>query len=168
VELFEQIRRDRRLEKLSMRELAERHRVHRRTVRQALANAVPLPRKPYGVRPKPALDRWVATIGGWLLADREAPRKQRHTARRVWHRLVAEQGAVVSETTVSRYGGRRRVELGLLEVEVSVPQVHAAGAEAEVDFGELYAVIAGVMTKLWMFVLRLLVSCGRARPNVLS
>jgi transcriptional regulator with XRE-family HTH domain len=37
VELFEQIRRDRRIEGLSIRELAERHRVHRRTVRQALA-----------------------------------------------------------------------------------------------------------------------------------
>ena len=37
VELFEQIRRDRRLEQLSIRELAERHGVHRRTVRQALA-----------------------------------------------------------------------------------------------------------------------------------
>jgi hypothetical protein len=52
VELFEQIRRDRRLEKLSTRELAQRHKVHRRTVRQALANAVPPPRKPYGVRGK--------------------------------------------------------------------------------------------------------------------
>ena len=46
VELFAAIRRDRRVEDLSIRELAERHRVHRRTVRQALASAVPPPRKP--------------------------------------------------------------------------------------------------------------------------
>jgi DNA-binding transcriptional regulator YhcF (GntR family) len=45
VELFEQIRRDQRAEGLSIRELAEKHRVHRRTVRQALASAVPPPRK---------------------------------------------------------------------------------------------------------------------------
>ena len=45
VELFEQIRRDRRVEGLSVRELAGRHRVHRRTVRQALASAVPPARK---------------------------------------------------------------------------------------------------------------------------
>ena len=50
VELFEQIRRDRRVEKLSIRELADRHRVHRRTVRQALANAIPPPRKAYPPR----------------------------------------------------------------------------------------------------------------------
>jgi hypothetical protein len=121
VELFEQIRRDRRLEKLSTRELAQRHKVHRRTVRQALANAVPPPRKPYGVRARPALGPWATVIDGWLLGDREAPRKQRHTARRVWQRLVAEHGATVSEVTVSRYVALRRVELGLDSVEVSVP-----------------------------------------------
>ncbi len=56
VELFEQIRRDRRLEQLSIRELAERHGVHRRTVRQALAAAVPPPRKTYPPRRRPAID----------------------------------------------------------------------------------------------------------------
>ena len=45
VELFEKIRKDRRREGLSIRELAERHGTHRRTVRQALADAVPPPRK---------------------------------------------------------------------------------------------------------------------------
>jgi hypothetical protein len=50
VELFEQIRRDGRLEQLSIRELAERHKVHRRTVRQALDCAVPPPHKEYAQR----------------------------------------------------------------------------------------------------------------------
>jgi ribosome-binding protein aMBF1 (putative translation factor) len=45
VELFEQIRQDRRASGLSIRELAEKHHVHQRTVRQALASAVPPPRK---------------------------------------------------------------------------------------------------------------------------
>ncbi len=164
VELFEQIRRDRRLEELSVKELAERHKVHRRTVRQALAGAVPPPRKPYERRPRPATDPWAAVIDAWLLADKDAPRKQRHTARRVWQRLVAEHGAVLSETTVSRYVARRRVELGLVSVEVSVPQSHLPGAEAEVDFGELHAVIAGSLMKCWMFVMRLS-HCGRPFDN---
>ena len=73
------------------------------------------------------------------MADREVPRKQRHTARRVWQRLVAEHGASLAEVTVSRYVARRRVELGLDRVEVAVPQTHPPGAEAEVDFGEFYA-----------------------------
>ena len=50
VELFEKIRKDRRLEGLSIRELAERHGTHRRTVRHALAGAVPPPRKLYPAR----------------------------------------------------------------------------------------------------------------------
>jgi len=162
VELFEQIRRDRRVEGLSIRELAERHRVHRRTVRQALASAVPPARKPYPRRRRPAIDPYASVIDAWLVADREVPRKQRHTARRIWQRLVAEHGASLAEVTVSRYVACRRVELGLDEpVEVAVPQTHAPGAEAEVDFGEFHARIAGELTKLWMFVMRLSHS-GRA------
>jgi transposase len=155
VELFEAIRRDRRVQGLSIRELAERHGVHRRTVRQALERALPPPRKGYARRRCPAIDPYAAVVDGWLLADQRAPRKQRHTARRVWQRLVAEHGAVVAEVTVSRYVARRRMELGLDRVEVMVPQTHPAGAEAEVDFGEFYTTIAGVWTKCWMFVLRL-------------
>ena len=161
VELFEQIRRDRRVGKLSIRELADKYHVHRRTVRQALASAIPPPRKAYPRRPRPAIDPWVEVIDSWLLADRDVPRKQRHTARRVWQRLVAEHGAQLSEVTVSRYVARRKSELGLDRVEVMVSQTHEPGAEAEVDFGEFYARIGGAMLKLWMFVMRL--SCsGRA------
>jgi transposase len=161
VELFEQIRRDWRASGSSIRELAVRHHVHRRTVRQALARAVPPPRKTYPQRPRPAIGRYAAVIDQWLLADREVPPKQRHTARRIWQRLVAEHGATLAEVTVSRYVAARRAELGLDKTEVMVPQAHAPGAEAEVDFGEFHAVVAGVLVKLWMFVLRL--SCsGRA------
>ena len=155
VELFEEIRRERRIEKLSIRELAERHGVHRRTVRAALVSAVPPPRKVYAPRVRPAMDPWVEVVDSWLVGDRDVPRKQRHTARRVWQRLVAEHGACVAEVTVSRYVARRRVELGLDRTEVMVPQTHLPGAEAEVDFGEFYATIAGVWVKAWMFVMRL-------------
>jgi transposase len=161
VELFEEIRRDRRLEQLSIRELSVRHGVHRRTVRQALASSVPPARKVYVPRARPAIDPWIEVVEGWLVADRGAPRKQRHTGRRVWQRLVAEHGAVVSESSVTRYVTRRRAELGMSIADVVVPQTHPPGAEAEVDFGEFHAVVRGVMVKLWMFVMRL--SCsGRA------
>ncbi|MHA0290063.1 IS21 family transposase (plasmid) [Mycobacterium sp. C3-094] len=155
VELFEKIRRDHRLGEVSIRELADRHGTHRRTVRQALEDAVPPPRKAYPARPRPAIDEYVAVIDEWLIADEKAPRKQRHTARRIWQRLVAEHQATCSEVTVSRHVARRRIELGLLRQEVSIPQTHEAGAEAEVDFGEFYATIAGLVVKCWMFVMRL-------------
>jgi transposase len=84
-------------------------------------------------------------------------------ARRIWQRLVAEHGASVAEVTVSRYVARRRAGLVLeqVQVQVMVPQSREPGAEAEVDFGEFHAVVAGVLARLWMFVMRL--SCsGRA------
>lgn len=155
VELFENIRKDWRLGEPSIRELAERHKVHRRTIRQAIADAVPPSRKAYPVRPRPAIDEYVAVIDAWLIADEDAPRKQRHTARRIWQRLVAEHQATCAEVTVSRHVARRRVELGLETREVSIPQTHEAGAEAEVDFGEFFATIAGLVVKCWMFVMRL-------------
>ena len=161
VELFEDIRRDQRREGLSIRELASRHGVHRRTVRQALAAAVPPPRAAYPSRSCPAIDPWRELIDGWLVTDQDVPRKQRHTARRVWQRLVAEHHAAVAEVTVSRYVRRRRVELGVVDREVFVPQVHEPGAEAEVDFGELYVRVDGQPVKCWMFVMRLSAS-GKA------
>ena len=161
VELFEKIRRDRRVEGLSIRELSDKHHVHRRTVRQALDDPVPPPRREYPRRPRPAIDAWAAIIDGWLLDDRSAPRKQRHTARRIWQRLVAEHGAELAEITVSRYVAIRRLELGLNQVEVAIPQTHAPGAEAEVDFGEFWIDLSGAPVKLWMFVMRLSHS-GRA------
>jgi transposase len=161
VELFEDIRTDARREQLSIRGLADKHGVHRRTVRQALASAVPPPRKRYPARERPAIDPWVEIIDGWLQTDVVVPRKQRHTARRIWQRLVDEHGVRISEVTVSRYVRRRKTELGLNQVEVTVPQDHEAGAEGEVDFGEFYAWLAGEWTKLWMFVMRLACS-GRA------
>ena len=71
VELFEQIRKVHEREDVSVRELARRFRVHRRTVREALASAVPPARK--GPPPRPSvLDPWKPLIVGWLEADSTA------------------------------------------------------------------------------------------------
>ncbi len=96
VELLEQIRRNREREGLSIRELARRHGVHRRVVRQALASPLPPLRKAPERRPAPKLGAYRPLIDEWLHADREAPRKQRHTAKRIWLRLVDEQGVEVA------------------------------------------------------------------------
>jgi hypothetical protein len=101
------------------------------------------------------LGPWLELITQWLTEDLSAPRKQRHTGRRVWQRLVAEHGAVISESTITHAVGRIRRELAGGATNVAVPQTHAAGQEAEVDFGEFWAVIGGVRIKLWRFVMRL-------------
>src|SRR5260370_15393164 len=83
-EVVAEVRKRRRVEGSSIRELADRHHVHRRTVRQALDSAVPPPRKSYPQRPRPAIDVYAAVIDGWLLADRQRARKQRRPAPRGW------------------------------------------------------------------------------------
>ena len=160
MELFERIRRDRREEGASIRALSRRHRVHRRTVRQALCSALPPPRKPCA-RAAPVLGPHHETIREWLIADLSAPRKQRHTARRIWQRLVDERGATVAEPTVRAYVARLRRELESGRVEVTIPQLHPPGAEAEVDFGQFGVEFDGEPTELSMFVMRLSHS-GRA------
>jgi transposase len=154
VEQFEQIRRDRDREGLSIRGLAVRHGVHRRAVRDALASAVPPVKRAAAGRPAPVLGPYRAVIDGWLEADRTAPRKQRHTARRVRQRLVDEHGADVAETTVRQYVRARKRAMGLAVGEVFVPQVHAPGIEGEVDWGEAEVVLAGVATVVHLFVMR--------------
>jgi transposase len=155
VELFEQIRKAHEREGLSIHELSRRFGTHRRTVRQALASAVPPPRKPAPPRVSPALGPWKAVIDKWLAEDATAPRKQRHTARRVWQRLVEEHGADVGESTVRRYVTAVRAAGGVPIPEVKVPQHHPLGAEAEVDFGQIAFWLDGILTDGWMFVMRL-------------
>ena len=154
VELFEQIRRDRDREELSIHELARRHGVHRRTVKQALASPVPPARKRPEGRAAPKLGAYRALIDAWLEGDREAPRKQRHTAKRIWRRLVDEHGADVGETTVRDYVRARKRAMGWPVSEVFIPQVHAPGVGAEVDWGEALVDLAGVRTKVHLFLMR--------------
>ena len=154
VEQFEQIRRDRDREGLSIRGLAKRHGVHRRTVKRALASAVPSAKRSPTNRPAPKLGPYWALIDEWLLADRDAPAKQRHTAKRIWWRLVDEHGADVAEVTVRQHVRSRKRELGWPVGEVFVPQVHAPGVEAEVDWGEALVVLGGVSVKVHLFVMR--------------
>ncbi|MHA7143039.1 MULTISPECIES: IS21 family transposase [unclassified Arthrobacter] len=158
MELFANIRRDARVEGLSIRELAKRYQVGRDTVRQALASPVPPSRK-VPVRSAPRLDGFKPAIDAMLLEDTTAPRKQRHTARRILARLIDEHGAEeLSYSTVRDYVRVRRAQIDVeagRRVEVFIPQEHAPGAEAEVDFGELWVVLGGVKTKCHMFIYRL-------------
>ncbi|TDP31416.1 hypothetical protein [Nocardia ignorata] len=76
-ELFAAIRRDAR-EGMSGRKIQRKHGVSYRTVQQALTSAWPTERKEYTPRPS-KLEPFKPIIDAILLADLDAPRKQRHT-----------------------------------------------------------------------------------------
>lgn len=159
VELFAAIRRDSRMEKLSIRALARKYRVHRRVVREALSSPWPKPRKKLPPR-RSRLDAFKPAIDAMLRADLTAPRKQRHTSRRIFDRLVAEHDMEgLSYSTVCEYVHWRRTEIRVEEghgpPQVFVPQIHRPGVEAEVDFGEVWVKLAGHPTSCFLFTLRM-------------
>jgi len=103
-------------------------------------------------RGKPVLDKWKEHARKILEDDRNAPRKQKHTAKRIYERLVAEHQYTGSPRTVRTMVADLKNKLsGTLHL----PLQYVAGKDAQIDFGESYADIAGVRMKLQVFEMRL-------------
>ncbi|MCJ7810815.1 MAG: IS21 family transposase, partial [Dehalococcoidia bacterium] len=126
----ELIRRAHFLEGLSMRRIARERRHSRHTVRRALEDPGPPIYRRRQPKPRPVLGPYAAVIDQWLVEDQQRPPKQRHTARRVYHRLVAEYGFRGGESTVRQYVRERRPN----RPEVVIPLEHDP-SEAQVDWG---------------------------------
>jgi len=160
VELFEEIRREYEHGVGTIQGVARKLGVHRRMVREALANAMPAERK-IPTREKPKLTPVMDFIDAILEADRKAPRKQRHTAHRIWCRLRVERPELeIAEGTVRQYVRKRKQQLGQLSQEVFIPQSYAWGQEGQVDWYEAFAEIEGEKTKVYVFCLRSMASAG--------
>ena len=159
VVLFAEIRADHRAG-MGVRAIGRKYGVHRRTVREALASPVPAPRKA-PERASPARDAVAPLIDVMLAGDLDAPRKQRHTARRVWARLADEHDEHPSYSYVAQYVARRRPEIGAERkgaagsLEGFVPQAKEPGAEAEVDFGAVTVELGGMPAACHLFAYRL-------------
>lgn len=135
VELFELIRHDFFKSGLSRRDIEKKRGVGRRTINQAIENATPPDRK-RPVRTSPQISEEVrGFIHRILETDKAAPRKQRHTARRIWQRLRDELGSTVAESTVRNYVREAKRALAIGQ-KVFVPQHHEAGKQGEADFYE--------------------------------
>src|SRR5271167_5090030 len=122
VELFEQIRREYEFGAGTIKGVARKLGVHRRMVRQALTDAQP-PERKRSDRERPVVGPLIPFIDAVLEADRRTPRKQRHTAHRIWQRILAERPEhQVAEVTVRQYVRERKPELGWALRATCVPQ----------------------------------------------
>jgi transposase len=158
VELFEQIRREYEFGVGTIQGVSRKLRVHRRLVREAIRSAIPSRRKKTE-RPQVKMAPAAKFIDAILEADRSAPRKQRHTAKRIWERIRQEvPGCTAAERTVRQYVAQRKEELGLARRETFVPQSYDWGVEAQVDWYEAYAELDGKLVKLQVFSLRSMAS----------
>jgi hypothetical protein len=102
----------------------------------------------------PALGSHREKIEEWLKADKEEPVKQRHTARRIYNRLVSEYGYEGSEEAVRRYVRLAKARLGLDKAGVYIITDPECGKEAEVDWFYALAVIKGVRIPIKCFCMR--------------
>jgi len=135
---------------MSQREASRHFGISRDTVRKMMAYSVPPGYRRQAPVRRPKLDAFIPIIDQWLEADRAVPRKQRHTAKRVFDRLRDEHGFTGGYTIIKDYM-RDRERRGQ---EMFVPLAHPAG-HGQADFGEAVVVIGGVEQKAHFFVLDL-------------
>jgi len=146
VELYAKVRYAVRIEGLSERAAARRFGIDPRTVAKMLRFSVPPGYRRTRPPVRPKLDAFIAIIDRILLEDKGRPKKQQHTAKRIFERLRDEHGFTGGITIVKDYvaGWRQRAQ------EMFVPLAHPPG-HAQVDFGEALAVIGGVERKVHFF-----------------
>lgn len=154
VDHYELIRRMHYVDGLSQRAIASKLGHSRKTVKKALARAAPLPHKSKGgSRQKPTLGRFIPIIDAWLKRDLDQPRKQRHTAQRIYERLCAEHEYTGHSSTIRRYVGEAKRRL--VGQEVFMPLAFDPGEEAQVDWGEATIIQNGQPRKVQLFCMRL-------------
>jgi len=150
VELYLKVRQACHRDGMSEREAARRFGVNRRTISKMLNYSEPPGYRRGKPVKRPKLDPFTGIIDNILKEDVERPKKQRHTAKRIFERLVDEHGFTGGYTIVKDYVREHKRR----NKEVFVPLEHTPG-HAQADFGEALAVIGGVQRKVHYMVIDL-------------
>ena len=143
VSTYRRVRIDYERNGLSQRELSRKYGLHRDTIRKMLEFSIPPGYQRKKPPHKPKLAPFIGVIDSILESDKDKPRKQRHTAKRIFDRIQDEHGYSGGYTTVKDYVRGKRLRCR----EMFVPLSHPSG-HAQADFGEALAVIDGVQMKV--------------------
>jgi transposase len=137
------------VENVSKRQILRETGMHWRTLEKVLANPEPPAYRAPTPRARPKLGPYLDRVSRILDEDDGCPRKQRHTAKRVFDRIVAEgyEGGYTAVKKAVR-------DLKRIRREVFVPLIHRPG-EAQVDFGYALVNVAGRLRKVAFFVMAL-------------
>lgn len=150
MELWTEIRRRVLTKELSKRAACKEYELGWWTLKKILEHAEPPGYRRAKPRQRPKLAAFLPLIHQILQDDGQAPRKQRHTAKRIWERLRDEHGFGGSYSIVKQAIRRWRQQ----HREVFLPLSHPPG-EAQMDFGEATVNLAGEPTKVALFVMTL-------------
>lgn len=146
---------------MSERQAAKELGVSRHSVRKALSSSAPPKYQLSRPRPRPVLGKIQHLVEEMLGSDLGQPKKQRHTARRIYLRLREEYGFTGSEPSVRRCVGQIRKR----QPQVFAPLEYEAGSEAQVDFGEAEILIDGQRQTVQFFCMKL---CYSRMPFVIA
>ena len=148
VEDYSKVRRAHFIEKISIRQIANDFEMARETVVKILNYSIPPGYRKSSNLKASVLDSYKEKINQILENDKSIHKKQRHSAKRIFDRLVEEDGFSRSYHTVRRYVNTRRKKTQ----EVFVPLSHTPG-NAQADFGEADVIIGGVKQRAPRFFL---------------
>ncbi len=151
--LWTEIRRRVLAEGLSRRQACRDYGLHWHTLTKILEHNEPPGYRQAQPRLKRKLERFLPIIHEILKQDPRAPRKQRHTAKRIYDRLRAEHSYDGGYTIVKDAVRAWRNQ----QAEVYMPLVHPPG-EAQVDFGHAHVFLNGEEVKVAVFVMTLMYS----------
>jgi len=136
---------------MSQREIAAQLGHTWRSVKKALKRSAPPGYQRKKPVPHPVLQVYMTLIDAWLKDDQSRPKKQRHTAKRIYDRLVEEHNFTGSLSAVQRYVAHKKSTSG----EVFYPLEFEPGEEAQVDWGEGWIEKNGLPQKAMIFCMRL-------------
>jgi transposase len=134
----------------SKRSVCREFDIHWDTLQKILHHSEPPGYRRAAARPKPKLEPFLPVIHQILEADKKAPKKQRHTAHRIFERLRDEHGYTGGLTIVKQAVASWR----LRSAEVFIPLAHPPG-QAQVDFGEAEIQLDAKPAKVALFVMTL-------------